>query len=172
MLNAEVQNPFHAGELEAQTRAGVGNVAKWAGGFIRDFMPAQHRNFYTSLPFLVMSGSDLEGRTWITLVDGEEGFIQSPDVRSLTLNTKIDDQDPLAQSFSAGADVGVIGIEMATRRRNRFSGHVKKSDTGYSIDIRQTFGNCPQYIHEREWRGWPTINREKQSNAQTFCSLR
>ena len=55
MLNAEVQNPFHAGELEAQTRAGVGNVAKWAGGFIRDFMPAQHRNFYTSLPFLVMS---------------------------------------------------------------------------------------------------------------------
>ncbi|MEM8651250.1 MAG: pyridoxamine 5'-phosphate oxidase family protein [Pseudomonadota bacterium] len=172
MLNTEVQNPFHAGELEAQTRAGVGNVAQWAGGFIRDFLPAQHRNFHTSLPFLVMSGSDLEGRTWITLVDGEEGFIGSPDVRSLTLNTDIDDQDPLAQSFSAGTDVGVIGIEMATRRRNRFSGHMKKSDTGYAINIRQTFGNCPQYIHEREWervadnKPAKAINRSDLSQSQ------
>lgn len=151
MIEAIADNPFHAGELEAQERAGVGDVAQWAGGFIRDYLPEQHREFHTSLPFLVVSGADETGLTWVTLVEGEEGFIRSPDSRSLVLDAQIDGQDPLASAFDAGTEVGVVGIELASRRRNRFSGHFRKSDTGYAIDIRQTFGNCPQYIHERAW---------------------
>ena len=151
MAKAIAENPFHSGELKAQARAGVGDVAQWAGGFIRVYLPEQQRNFHTSLPFLVISGADADGRTWVTLVDGEEEFIQSPDNRSLTLDTHIDDQDPLAEAFNSGTEVGVIGIELASRRRNRFSGRVHKTTKGYSIAIRQTFGNCPQYIHERAW---------------------
>jgi len=145
-------NPFHAGELEAQARAGAGDVAAWAGGFIRDHMPAQHRDFYTSLPFLVMAGADAAGQTWVTLVAGAEGFITSPDAKSLSLDTQIAPADPLAAAFEAGTDIGVVGIELHSRRRNRFSGHIRKTTAGYGIDIRQTFGNCPQYIHERSWR--------------------
>lgn len=151
MVQATADNPFHAGEREAQSRAGVGDVAHWAGGFIRDYLPEQHRDFHTSLPFLVVSGADAQGRTWVTLVEGADGFIRSPNTRSLTLDTKIDNQDPLADAFDAGTDIGAVGIELATRRRNRFSGRFRKSETGYAIDIRQTFGNCPQYIHERAW---------------------
>ncbi|NVO58283.1 pyridoxamine 5'-phosphate oxidase family protein [Rhodobacteraceae bacterium B1Z28] len=151
MLQDTADTPFHAGELEAQSRAGVGDVAQWAGGFIRDYLPAQHRDFHTSLPFLVLSGADANGLTWVTLVDGSGDFIGSPDARTLTLDTFIDDQDPLAAAFNAGTDVGAVGIELASRRRNRFSGYFRKTDTGYAIDIRQTFGNCPQYIHERTW---------------------
>jgi ferredoxin-NADP reductase/predicted pyridoxine 5'-phosphate oxidase superfamily flavin-nucleotide-binding protein len=151
MTTTDLINPFHAGERAAQDRAGVGNVAEWAGGFIRDYLPEQHRAFHTALPFLVVSGGDAAGRTWITLVEGPDGYATSPDPRHVQLNTQLDADDPLAATFHAGTDVGVLGIELATRRRNRFSGHVKAAGAGYAIDIRQTFGNCPQYIHERAW---------------------
>jgi len=32
MSQIDLQNPFHSGELEAQTRAGVGDVASWTAG--------------------------------------------------------------------------------------------------------------------------------------------
>ncbi len=144
-------NPFHSGELAAQHRAGVGEVAAKIAPFIRDFMPDQHRQFYQDQPFLVVSSSDADGRVWTTLIEGADGFIQSPDPRRLILDTKIDPTDPLAQTFDEDADIGVIGIELATRRRNRLSGRARRTESGISIDIRQSFGNCPQYISERDW---------------------
>ncbi|MEO0363166.1 MAG: pyridoxamine 5'-phosphate oxidase family protein, partial [Pseudomonadota bacterium] len=124
----------------------------WASDFIRPFMPNQHRAFYETLPFLVLSGADRDGRTWVTLMDGPDGFVRSPDRRTLTLATTVDPQDPLAQSFAAGTDVGMVGIELASRRRNRLSGVIRPDGDGLKIDVRQSFGNCPQYISEREWR--------------------
>jgi len=151
MSSMDPINPFHEGELQAQKRAGVGDVAKWAGGFIRDYLPEQHRDFHTSLPFLIVSGADPQGQTWITMVDGPQGFATSPDPRRIVLTTQVDPTDPLASAFQNGTDIGVLGIELAHRRRNRFSGAMRATDDGYAIDIRQTFGNCPQYIHERAW---------------------
>lgn len=151
MSAMEQINPFHEGELKAQARAGVGDVAKWAGGFIRDYLPEQHRDFHTNLPFLVVSGADAQGNTWITMLEGPDGFATSPDIRRIDLATALDKTDPLAETFETGTDIGVLGIELATRRRNRFSGHIRGTPEGYAIDIRQTFGNCPQYIHERVW---------------------
>ncbi|WP_171136681.1 pyridoxamine 5'-phosphate oxidase family protein [Ruegeria sp. HKCCC1038] len=151
MLKSSDTNPFHTGELKAQKRAGVGDVAKWAAGFIRDYMPQQHRDFFEQLPFFVIAGGDQNGRTWVTLIDGPENFIRSPDPHRITLATELDETDPLASSFAQGTNIGVVGIELATRRRNRFSGYVQRSKEGYTIDIHQSFGNCPQYIHERVW---------------------
>lgn len=155
MSKIEPINPFHEGELNAQARAGVGDVAKWAGGFIRDYLPEQHRDFHTNLPFLIVSGADAAGQTWITMLEGPDGFATSPDPRRIDLAVTVDATDPLAQSFQTGTDIGVLGIELATRRRNRFSGRMRAHDSGYTIDIRQTFGNCPQYIHERAWTRVP-----------------
>ena len=151
MTNPDNPNPFHAGELKAQTRAGAGDVAQWASGFIRDYLPEQHRDFHTAMPFLVIAGADGKGRTWTTLIEGPKGFIQSPDPKLISLASKLSFNDPLASAFQSGSDIGVLGIELATRRRNRFSGFVKPDGNGYSIAVRQTFGNCPQYIHQRSW---------------------
>lgn len=148
-MKTDILNPFHTGERAAQKRAGVGDVSLWAGGFIRDYLPQQHREFHTSLPFMVFAGKDTEGRVWTTILDGDEGFITSPTRRRLTLNTQVSASDPLAERFSKGGDIGGLGIELATRRRNRFSGRITADDPGLSIEMRQTFGNCPQYIHPR-----------------------
>ncbi len=144
-------NPFHAGERRAQARAGVPDVAEWAAGYIRPFMPDQHRAFYAQLPFLVLAGADGEGRHWVTLLDGPEGFVSSPDAETLIIDTTPDAQDPLGKALIEGTDIGLLGIELATRRRNRLSGLFRQHDRGFAIDVSQSFGNCPQYIHERNW---------------------
>ncbi|MEC8917027.1 MAG: pyridoxamine 5'-phosphate oxidase family protein [Pseudomonadota bacterium] len=146
------ETPFHAGELEAQRCAGVESIASSAGSFIRDAMPEQHRAFFAQLPFVVMAAGDAQGRPWVTLLEGDEGFIDSPDARTLRIATTLGSQDPLASAIVAGVDVGLLGIELATRRRNRLNGVIRAAGNGLSIEVRQSFGNCPQYIREREWR--------------------
>lgn len=147
----QTANPFHAGEIAAQERSGAMNVVEWAGGFIRDYMPDQHREFFAQLPFLVIASADEEGRQWVTLLDGPEGFIRSPDATTLTLDGAPDPQDPLAAVLTSGTDIGMLGIELATRRRNRMNGVFRRHGDAFAIDVRQSFGNCPQHIHEREW---------------------
>lgn len=149
MLDAAT--PFHPGELKAQTKVGVADVADWAAGFIRPSMPDQHRAFFAQLPFLVLAGADEDGQHWVTLLDGPDGFVRSPDPQTLTVDSTPDPQDPLAPALTGGTDIGMLGIELATRRRNRLSGAFRANGSGYAIDIRQSFGNCPKYIHERRW---------------------
>ncbi|MGI9423599.1 MAG: pyridoxamine 5'-phosphate oxidase family protein, partial [Hyphomicrobiaceae bacterium] len=146
-------SPFHRGERTVQERLGVRDIEDWARKVVRDHLPEQHRAFHTSLPFLVISTRDGRGRPWVTLLDGPDGFITSPDPHHLIIDAKPEPGDALADSFARGSDVGVLGIELATRRRNRVNGRVVANGSGgITIRVDQSFGNCPQYIREREWR--------------------
>jgi len=62
--------PFHAGEREAQRRAGSSS----AGGGIRHVMPDQHRQFFAALPFVIAATADASGPV-ATLWAGAAGFI-------------------------------------------------------------------------------------------------
>ncbi|EPX84112.1 pyridoxamine 5'-phosphate oxidase family protein [Salipiger mucosus] len=144
-------NPFHAGELEAQRRAGVEDIAASSRGFIRGHMPDQHRAFFAALPFLVITAGDTEGRPWVSILEGPEGFASSPGPGILKLDASLAADDPLADSLVPDRPVGLLGIELATRRRNRLNGRLTATTGGYTVAVSQSFGNCPQYIHEREW---------------------
>ncbi len=62
--------------------------------------------------------------------------------------------DPLATALTPGAKLGLLGIELPTRRRNRMNGRVVASDgEGFSVAVDQSFGNCPQYIQRRDYEG-------------------
>ncbi|MCE3026671.1 pyridoxamine 5'-phosphate oxidase family protein [Salinicola sp. DM10] len=139
--------PFHAGELEAQRRAGVAP----SGRFIRDYMPEQHREFFAELPFIVLATGDAQGRPWVTLLEGAPGFIDTPDSRTLSVAAAPGREDPLATALEEGAEVGLLGIELATRRRNRLNGMVREAQGRLVVAVQQSFGNCPQYIRERAW---------------------
>ncbi len=160
MTRTAFPNPFHEGERAAQQRAGVGDIAARVGGFIRDSLPEQHRAFHASLPFLIAAGADAAGRTWVTLIEGPDGFASSPGATHMMLGTTLAPDDPLAGAFSDGTEIGVLGIQLHTRRRNRFNGHIRKQENGYAIGIRQTFGNCPKYIHQR------SVTREKTTPGE------
>lgn len=157
MTQAATQDvsPFHAGEQDVQARLGVRDIEDWARKVVRPYMPEQHRDFHTSLPFLVAAARDGDGRPWVTLLTGPDGFVTAPDPRTLAIDAEPVAGDALAGAFVPGADIGILGIELATRRRNRVNGRL--AATGSSVGAKlfavdQTFGNCPQYIREREWR--------------------
>lgn len=144
--------PFHPGEIDAQRRADTLEVAAATGSFIRGHMPDQHRDFFTQLPFLVVAAADAEDRPWVSILEGEEGFVSSPGAHELRIASSLPQGDPLAAALQSGREIGILGIELSTRRRNRLNGTVRAADAGYVVEVRQSFGNCPQYIWERNWR--------------------
>ena len=148
----DTDSPFHAGEKQVQERLGARDIERWARMVVRGHLPDEHRAFHTSLPFLVAAARDAEGRPWVTLLVGDEGFVTSPDPESLVIDAKPVPGDALEGALAAGADIGILGIELATRRRNRVNGRIAKNGSSAMVcAVDQTFGNCPQYIREREW---------------------
>lgn len=145
-------SPFHEGEQAIQTRVGVRDRIEQQGRrMIREFMPDQHRQFYGQLPFLVVATVDPAGRPWASLVVGQPGFITSPDDRTLRVEALPLPGDPLQQTLRVGADIGLLGIALGTRRRNRMNGVLTEVDaTGFTIRVTQAFGNCPMYIQKRQ----------------------
>ncbi len=143
--------PFHPGERTAQELAGGGS----AGGAIRSFMPDQHRRFFAQLPFVAVATTD-DGGPVATLWTGRPGFVHSPDPHTLRIAITLDPADPApadpaSRAFVAGAPFGLLGIELASRRRNRANGVITAVDPdGVTLSVRQSFGNCPQYIHPRD----------------------
>jgi hypothetical protein len=142
---------FHAGELAVQERAGVRErVGAMGGRFIRDRMTDQHREFFAHLPTLLVGSIDAQHRLWASVLYGAPGFVQALDERHLTIHTLPRDADPLRAQIAAGTPLGLLGIEPQTRRRNRLNGTVTGvTPHGFTVEVDQSFGNCPQYIQAR-----------------------
>ncbi|NNL86211.1 MAG: ferredoxin [Myxococcales bacterium] len=147
-------SPFHEGEQRIQTKLGVREeIEPWAQRVVRPFLPEEHREFYAQLPFLVLAARDSAGRPWATLLSEEPGFASSPDPRTLEIAALPSSGDALADALGCGGDIGLLGIELDTRRRNRVNGRVSgRSSGGLTLSVEQSFGNCPQYITERRWK--------------------
>ncbi len=144
--------PFHAGERAVQEKLGVREqIEPFARRVVRSFMPEEHRLFYSQLPFMVGAARDDQGRPWATLLAGTPGFVSSPDPQQLHIDAAPAAGDALDGHLTPGADLGLLGLEFATRRRNRVNGRVIASDAGLAFAVDQSFGNCPQYIHTRDW---------------------
>jgi predicted pyridoxine 5'-phosphate oxidase superfamily flavin-nucleotide-binding protein len=123
-------------------------AARGARG-IREEMPDQHRALFEKLPYLIV-GAVEEGRPWATFLVGMPGFVHTPDARTLVVGATPRPGDPIGPALCAGAPVGVLGIELATRRRNRANGRIRSRDAaGFVVDVAESFGNCPQYIQAR-----------------------
>ena len=138
--------PFNPDELAVQALAGGGP----RGSGIRDFMPEQHRHFFAQLPYVFLGAVDAAGWPLATLLTGHPGFVQSPDPVTLHIAALPDAGDPAAETLAADRDIGILGIDFSTRRRNRANGRIQSLDTGgITIAVNQSFGNCPQYIQQR-----------------------
>ncbi len=146
-------SPWHAGERLLQEHVGVAaRMAQIGPKVLRDYMPDQHRDFYAQLPLLLAGAVDPAGDPWAGALEGEPGFAWSPDPRVLRVAAMPDADDPLAAGLGPGKALGLLGIELQTRRRNRVNGLVSAWDgRRFEVTVGQSFGNCPQYIQTREW---------------------
>ncbi|ALN18431.1 pyridoxamine 5'-phosphate oxidase family protein [Ectopseudomonas mendocina] len=156
-LPSHRQSPWHAGERQLQEKVGVGERMDVLGQkVIRDYMPDQHREFYHQLPFMIAGAVDGAGQPWATLIEGEEGFVTSPDPRRLSFDLAamaLDPLDPASSGLHAGDAIGLLGIELHTRRRNRINGQIRQASAQrLEIAVEHSYGNCPQYIQLRQYR--------------------
>jgi ferredoxin-NADP reductase/predicted pyridoxine 5'-phosphate oxidase superfamily flavin-nucleotide-binding protein len=150
-------SPFHDGEQAVQERLGCRDKMEQIGRrFIRRFMPDQHREFFSILPYLIIGSLDHRNRPWASILVGDPGFLASPDAETLDIRAVPLRGDPLVRNLSLGSPMGILGIQLETRRRNRLNGRiVALRPDGCMVKVSQSFGNCPQYIQAREHRRVP-----------------
>ncbi|WP_342066489.1 pyridoxamine 5'-phosphate oxidase family protein [Achromobacter kerstersii] len=146
-------SPWHAGERALHAHVGMAErMAQIGPKLLRDYMPDQHRMFFAQLPFLVMGTVDEQGDPWAGVLEGQPGFAMSPDPHLLRVAAVPDADDPLRAGLADGKSVGLLGIELHTRRRNRMNGRIAAWDgKRFDVAVAQSFGNCPQYIQSREF---------------------
>ncbi len=134
-------SPFHAGERQVQARLGVSDIEDWARKVVRDYLPEEHQDFHCALPYLIVAARDGAGWPWATLLTGEAGFVTSPDPQTLVISARPAAGDALGAAFVQGADLGVLGIELSSRRRNRLNGRILDGRGGGERGFVQVVGD-------------------------------
>lgn len=160
-------SPWHQGEKRLQQSVGVADRMEVFGRrVIRNFMPDQHREFYRQLSFVVAGVVDEAGDAWATILAGEPGFIASLSETTLKINATLFAGDPALGGFRDNAAIGLLGIELHTRRRNRLNGTLsKRNDGAIVVNVGHAFGNCPQYIQLRDFE----LTRDPASAPESAC---
>ena len=158
MLEEINDSPFHRGERKIQSMLGVReNMERFGRMVIRDHMPQQHQQFYQQLPFILIGHADHDNNAWASIICEPKGFIESPNNTSLNINSSLISGDPLKETLKFDSvqniqtPLGLLGIELPSRRRNRMAAHVSSyTENQIQLQVDQAFGNCPQYIQSRE----------------------
>lgn len=147
-------NPFHAGERAVQERILGPAEARSNERAIGNALPAAALPYIERLPMAIIGSRDAQGRVWASVVLGTPGFMIAPDVHTVKLDaSKISTSadDPLWTNVVDDADVGLLLIDLATRRRLRVNGRMTfTGPTLWALHVTQAYGNCPRYIQRRE----------------------
>ena len=152
-----MSTPYHEGELAIQRRAHESDLAERNGVVIKGAIIGGALPFMRQQPMAVMGSQDKEGRLWASLVFGEPGFLDpASDGRSVRiLLSEADRQpaDPLWKNIADNSQIGMLVIELGSRRRLRINGRVVSINANQVLlEIDQAYPNCPKYIQRRHVR--------------------
>ncbi|MEO1390328.1 MAG: pyridoxamine 5'-phosphate oxidase family protein [Cyanobacteria bacterium J06634_6] len=164
------ESPFHRGELAIQTRLGVKEkIDRQGRRMIRDYLIPQHRQFFSQLSYALFGSLDTKNQPWTSILVGKPGFLSSPNEQTLRVATTLLPGDPLINNLTEGMAIGLLGIDLATRRRNRINGTVIKVESAFfDVQVAQSFGNCPQYIQARSFE-WIDVPGETEGKNEEVC---
>ncbi|KAJ5598886.1 hypothetical protein N7510_011836 [Penicillium lagena] len=181
---------WHPGEVAVQHKLGFDEAVRTGWQLNENSMREQHRTFHTTnLPFIPVTTIDSRGRPWASILvgaDGEIGFVRSPNAHTLTVKSRLWPGEPLIQTVETWLArrqhkpiqmrylTAGLGIELATRRRNKFAGHISDVtkvgtyDFDLTLTVNQTLGNCPKYINVRTLAPQPETDPQI---AYTNCDM-
>ncbi len=141
---------YHSGELAVQSRAGVQEEAKALGKGIGSLIKPTAKDFLQHQQLAIASTIDASDRVWASLLTGEPGFMQVLAEQIVQINPTPIPGDPLHENLRCRADIGVLAIDLAARRRLRLNGKVEKlRDHSFDLQVKQAYFNCPKYIPAR-----------------------
>jgi uncharacterized protein len=157
---------FHAGELAVQERAGTSGEAQRLAGMLD---PPDLRggvgHFLAERTLAGLAARDAAGRLWVSPLTGAPGFLDVTGATTLRVHTVPGPGDPL-QGLPADQPVGLLAIEFARRRRVRVNGTLAAvGPSGLTVEVEQAYGNCPQYIQQRELESVPADETDGSEHA-------
>ena len=88
------------------------------------------------------------------------GFLQAVTEQIVTIDATLTD-DRFKENLSYKNDIGLLAIDLATRKRLRVNGTAQMQGNEIYLHTQQVYFNCPQYIHKREFKA--TVNKSKSS---------
>ncbi|MEY9946121.1 pyridoxamine 5'-phosphate oxidase family protein [Kitasatospora sp. GAS1066B] len=143
------------GELAVRRRAGFDRPG-YTGPSRSRRIPPIAAQFLTEQPMVVVGAADQHERLWASLLTGPPGFARAQptgdaeQADAVTISARPMDGDPLAEALSRPAEVGMIALQPAVRRRMRMNGHASPGGSGIQVTLDEVFANCPKYIQGRE----------------------
>jgi predicted pyridoxine 5'-phosphate oxidase superfamily flavin-nucleotide-binding protein len=143
---------YHEGEIAVQERAGVHQMSKRVGNIIRSEIPPVAQDFLAEQQMLVASSVDAEGHAWASLLTGRPGFIQVRDATTVEIQIQAGSTrlDPIFENLQRNPAIGIVAIELASRRRMRLNGQAQILANGnILVHSQQSYSNCPKYIQAR-----------------------
>ena len=145
--------PFHDGEISVQERAGERDIARRHGAGISSRIVPGALEFLARQRLVALSASGDDGHLWTSVWCGEPGFVQSADGQRVSILPKLmaaSPDDPMLRRLAIGRDIGMLAIELASRRRLRINGTIEGiSADEVSVIVRESVTNCPKYIQRR-----------------------
>jgi predicted pyridoxine 5'-phosphate oxidase superfamily flavin-nucleotide-binding protein len=144
---------FHEGEIAVQERAGERGMAVRTGAMVRETVMEAALPFLAQQRTVAIAAEGSDGRLRASLWLGRPGFVASPDGRAVTITRALQRMgggDPVLAHLREGGNVGLLAIDLGSRRRLRINGRVSVITTdAIAIDVRESFPNCPKYIQRR-----------------------
>jgi predicted pyridoxine 5'-phosphate oxidase superfamily flavin-nucleotide-binding protein len=141
--------PFHDGEVAVQERLGVREDADRVGEIIGGEIPPSLARFLGEQRLAVAASLDERARPWASLLTGPPGFLEVAGSRELRIAVTPAAEDPLAANLRARPEIGLVVIDLATRRRVRLNGRGRLLPGAITLVTEQVYGNCPKYIQKR-----------------------
>ncbi len=148
-----IEKPYHDGEFFVQQRVGQVEEGRRNGRAISDSILKGALKYIEQQPLAVFGSVDDTENIWASVLIGKPGFMRAPDERTVDVDltqTVRNRQDPFWTNIEHNSQVGMLVIDLGTRRRLRINGRI-----GYTagerlrLNVAESYPNCPKYIQRR-----------------------
>ncbi len=150
----KLAQPFHEGELTVQERVGVLHEGAQNGQVIQNSIIKGALRFLSQQSMAVLGSVDSEQNIWASVLVGQTGFMHADDERTVTFdlgNMARNPDDPFWENIASHPEVGMLVIELASRRRLRVNGKItRESQESLRLQVDESYPNCPKYIQRRQ----------------------
>ncbi|MCG8409103.1 MAG: pyridoxamine 5'-phosphate oxidase family protein [Phycisphaerales bacterium] len=148
-----IEAPYHEGEILVQKRVGEFEEGRRNGAAISDSIVKGALRFIPQQSMVVLGSVDDDRNVWTSIVFGQPGFMEARDERTVIFDQARmahNPHDPLWGNVELDPRLGMLVIELATRRRLRINGHVTRLGRDQlRLDVDEAYPNCPKYIQRR-----------------------
>lgn len=163
-----LEDPYHEGELLVQQQLGEALQAAQNGRIIADSIPKGALTFIEQQPMVILGSVDAQQNIWASVLFGHPGFVQPVDSQTIKFDLKQafgHPSDPFWANSQPDNLIGMLVIELASRRRLRANGTVSQTTSEQlCLHVLEFYPNCPKYIQRRHL----SLNISEKASRQIF----